>query len=71
MNLVALPVKRATDNPKTPFARHHHNSQWSTLVVVICGDGELLTSAPSFVEGQLNLVRTGLNYKLNYFQIIN
>ena len=42
-----------------PCARYQRNCQKSTLVVVIIGDGELLTSAPSSVAGELSLVRTG------------
>ena len=49
MNLAALP---ATPEPEMPFARHQRNSQRSTLVVVISGDGELLTSAPNCVADE-------------------
>ena len=59
MNLAALPVTGATNMPKMPFARHQRNSQRSTLVVVISSDGELLTSAPSSVAGEMSLVRSG------------
>ena len=51
----------ATNEPEMPFVRHQRNSQRSTLVVVISGDGELLTSAPTSVEGEMSLVRTGFN----------
>ena len=44
---------RNTYDPEMPFARHQRNSQRSTLVVVISGDGELLTSAPSSVAGEM------------------
>ena len=60
-NLAALPVTRATYEPEMPFARHKCNSQRSNLVVVISSDGELLTSAPSSVAGEMSLVCTGFN----------
>ena len=59
MNLAALPVMRATHEPEMPFARHQRNSQRSILVVVISGDGKLLTSAPSSVAGEMLFMRTG------------
>ena len=70
MNLAALLVTRATHEPKMPFARHQRNSCWSTLVVVISGDGELFTSAAVFcwwnVACAYGLLEqnayTGLNY---------
>ena len=58
MNLEALPVTRPTFVTEIHFARHQGNSQRSTLVVVISGDGELLTSAPNSVAGEMS-VRTG------------
>ena len=64
MNLAALSVTLSTNEPEMPFARHQRNSQKSTLVVVIIrGDGELLTSAPSVVAGEMSLVRTVLQKK--------
>ena len=44
MNLAALIVTRAAHEPEMPFARHQRNSQNSSLVVVIGGDGEMLAS---------------------------
>ena len=43
------------------FARHQRTSQRSTLVVVISGDGELLTSARNSVADEMSLIRTGFN----------
>ena len=57
MNLAALPVTRATHGPEMPFVGHQRKSQRSTLVVVISGDGELVTSAPSSVAGEMLPVR--------------
>ena len=59
MNLEALPVTRPTYVTEIHFARHQGNSQRSTLVVVISGDGELLTSVPNSVAGEMLSVRTG------------
>ena len=57
MNIVALPVTRATHEPEIRFARYRRNIQRSTLVVLlvvlISGDGELLTSAPNSVAGEM------------------
>ena len=61
MNLAALPVTRFTHEPEMPFAKHQRNSQKSTLVVVISGDGELLTSVLSSVAGEMMPVRSGYN----------
>ena len=58
MNLAALPVMGATNEPETPFATHQHNSQRSTLVVVISSDGELLTSAPTMLTPKMDTHRT-------------
>ena len=62
MNLAALPVHvtRATNEPEMHFSRHQRNSQRSTFVVVITGDGEQLTSAPSSVAKEMLPVRTEL-----------
>ena len=51
-------MTRPTNEPEMPFARHQRNSQRNTLVVVISGDGEMLTSAPSSVAGEMGLVCT-------------
>ena len=49
MNLAALSVTLSTNEPEMTFARHQRNSQKSTLVVVIIrGDGELLTSTRAY-----------------------
>ena len=45
MKRTALPVTPETDEPEIPYARHQRNSQRSSIMVVISGDGELLTSA--------------------------
>ena len=59
MNLAALPETCATNEPEMPFTRHQRNSQRITLVVVSSGDGELLSSAPSSVAGEMLPVRMG------------
>ena len=43
-----------------PIARHQRSSQRGTPVVVICGDGDLLTSAPSSVVGTFESRAYGL-----------
>ena len=53
MKLAALSVTRASHEPEMPFARHQRNSQRSTLVVVISGDGEQLTTAQNSVAGEM------------------
>ena len=61
MNTAAPPVMRATHEPVMPFARHQCNSQLkSTLLVVISGDGDLLTSTSSSVASEMLPVRTKL-----------
>ena len=54
-----MPVTRATNEPEMPFARHQRSSQRGTLVVVIIGDCELLTSTPCSVADEMSLVSTG------------
>ena len=60
MNLAALSVMRATNESGMTFARDQRNSQRSTLVVVIISDGELLTSAPCSVAGEMLPVQNRL-----------
>ena len=67
MNLVALLVTHVTHEPKMPSARlsqasaqqSEEHSRGAT-VVVISGDWELLTKAPSSVAGEMLLLRTAL-----------
>ena len=58
-------MARATHEPEMPFARYRRSSKRRTLgvrvtVVVISGDGELLTSVPNSVAGEMLLVHTTL-----------
>ena len=39
-----------TFEPEMPFDRHQRNSKRRTSVLVICGDGKLLTSAPAVLR---------------------
>ena len=55
-------MTRATHAPEVPFANHQRNNQRSNLVVVISGDGELITSVPSSVAGEILSVRTAINW---------
>ena len=59
--LTALPVMHAAHEPEMLFARHQRNRQRGTLMVVISGDGELLTNTPSGVACEMRLVRTAFN----------
>ena len=61
MNLAALPVTQSM-SPKclVTDSRATLKGVGGTLVVVISGDGEMLTSGPSSVAGEMLPVRTAL-----------
>ena len=66
--LAALSVMRASHDHEIPFAWYQRNSQRNTLVVVINGDGELLTSAASRVARKMLPVRIYTGFKINNFK---